>query len=275
MNGTPSERSIKIFIACVAILFSIVMAIPPGSVRGQTGPSLARVSPTSGPDNGGNTINLHGSGFTPSTTVTIDGITATNVTFIDSTRIAATVPADSIGTVADVTATDGGMSSTLAGAYTYLNRNAILFQDSFNGDIPDPWTTGPFNNSNGANFTLTNGAKDYPGSGATQQFAGNAAWTDYTLEAKVQVFSGNNFPGGLRARVQSNDQTLAGGASYEIWLRPADNQVFLFRVGQWNIDGASLGILNPDPGFQNPATVTITPNVFHTIQMSVTGNVIR
>src|SRR5262249_30730834 len=97
-------------------------------------PVMSRISPTSGPSTAGNTINIHGSSFTPGSQVTIGGIAASNVTFIDTTRISAIIPAGTAGTSATVAVTTPFGSASMANAYTYIDPTTILMQDSFNGD---------------------------------------------------------------------------------------------------------------------------------------------
>ncbi len=79
--------------------------------------TITNVGPTSGPEAGGTTVFVGGTGFTASTTVDFGASAATGVTNFGSTLIQCTSPAGT-GTV-DVTVTDGGDSDTLSSAYTY------------------------------------------------------------------------------------------------------------------------------------------------------------
>ena len=80
-------------------------------------PALSSVSPASGPEAGGNTVTLMGSGFVSPATVSFGGVPATAVTVTGSTTITATAPAGT-GT-ADVSVATALGSSTLTGAYAY------------------------------------------------------------------------------------------------------------------------------------------------------------
>jgi C1A family cysteine protease len=88
-------------------------------------PAVTSVSPTSGPDGGGNTVTITGFGFDTSTTVAFGGTPATNVTFaprcfanICLDAMTATPPAESVvsryfqGSFVDVTATTAGRGTS-------------------------------------------------------------------------------------------------------------------------------------------------------------------
>src|SRR6185437_11249501 len=62
-------------------------------------------------------------------------------------------------------------------------------------------------------------------------YAGSSAWTNYTVATDFQLASVNDYPGGLRGRVNTTT-----GASYGVWIYPAERVLKLFRIGQWNID---------------------------------------
>src|SRR5262249_54403824 len=100
---------------------------------------------------------------------------------------------------------------------------------------------------------------DYNGGGHTQIYAGSSSWANYTVETKFELFSGNNFPGGLRGRVN-----LSTGVGYEAGMDPASSQITLFRTGGWSIDATGLTTLQQ-------ATVSITPSVFHRLALSFNG----
>ena len=224
-------------------------------------PAISRVSPSSGPSTAGNTINVHGTSMTADTQVTIGGVPASNVTLIDSTRIAATVPAAAIGTNATVAVSSSFGSASLANAYTYLDPASILLQDSFNGDSAATWTASPLGLASG--WTRVNGAFDFSGIGHTQQYAGASNWNNYTFEAKVRLFSLQNFPGGIRGRI---DPTT--GAGYAVWLYPGSNAIRLFRVTGWNIDSPGLATLAS-------ATLAYDATQFHILRMTFQGNTIQ
>ena len=65
-----------------------------------------------------------------------------------------------------------------------------------------------------------------------------------------------DYPAGFRGRVNP-----VSGASYAVWLYPAEKIVRLFRVGQWNIDAgyAQLG----------QASVALDNQSFHTFPVVI------
>ena len=83
-------------------------------------PAVTNVSPSSGPDIGGDTVTITGSGFTNAYEVDFGGIAAT-FAVNDDTSITAYTPGGVDGTV-DVTVTSAGGTSatTSADQYTYL-----------------------------------------------------------------------------------------------------------------------------------------------------------
>jgi len=83
-------------------------------------PAVGAVTPSAGPAAGGNTVTIAGTGLAGATAIAFGTVPATSFTVVSPTRIAATVPAGTIGTV-DVTVTaPGGTSATgVADDYTY------------------------------------------------------------------------------------------------------------------------------------------------------------
>ena len=116
-----------------------------------------------------------------------------------------------------------------------MQVGSLLFSDNFSS-LPDTnWTISPLGFASGWSFE--NGAYTYNGGGHTQSYAGNPTWTDYTVAADFQLASLNDYPGGLRGRVNTTT-----GSSYGVWVYPAEKTLKLFRIGQWNID-ADLSLL--------------------------------
>ena len=87
----------------------------------QTAPTISSISPNNGSPAGATAITITGTNFTSSgtTTVSIGGNPATNVTVVSSTSITAATPAHAEGAV-DVTVTNpNGENVTAAGGFTY------------------------------------------------------------------------------------------------------------------------------------------------------------
>ena len=82
-------------------------------------PTVTSVSPNNGPQAGGNTVTVNGSGFSGIPTVDFGSIAGVGVTGVTSTSLTVTVPAGT-GTVSvTVVTASGGASTPLANAYTY------------------------------------------------------------------------------------------------------------------------------------------------------------
>ena len=83
-------------------------------------PTVTVVSPKSGPASGGTSIVLTGTGFTPTSVVSVGGTAATRVTVLTATFIIATVAPKSAGTYHVVVTTVGGPSaSSSSDLFTY------------------------------------------------------------------------------------------------------------------------------------------------------------
>ena len=125
-----------------------------------------------------------------------------------------------------------------------LRVGTLLFSDDFSSGAASNWTISPLGLASG--WSVQNYSYAYDGGGHTQSFAGNPSWTDYTVAADFQIpFVAGN-PGGLRGRVNT-----ASGASYGVWIYPAQQVLKLFRIDHWDIDVsnqllAQSGILNID-----------------------------
>lgn len=82
-------------------------------------PTFTSIAPASGSTEGGNRVTITGTGFTGTTGVTFDGITATGVTVNSDSQITAITPAHAVGAV-DVIVTTGVAPVTGTDAYTYV-----------------------------------------------------------------------------------------------------------------------------------------------------------
>ena len=82
-------------------------------------PAILSVAPPSGPDSGGDTVVITGTGFTGATAVTFDLPAATSFTVDTDTQITAVTPPHAAGPV-DVRVTTPGGTAIASGAYTYV-----------------------------------------------------------------------------------------------------------------------------------------------------------
>jgi hypothetical protein len=135
----------------------------------------------------------------------------------------------------------------------------LLFNDNFSGGAGN-WTVGPLGLATG--WSVVNGGYTYNGGGHTQSWAGSSAWTDYTVAANFQLFSTNNYPGGLRGRLNP-----ATGASYGAWIYPGQGIIRLFRIGQWNIDA--------DNSLLASASGLVMDTKVHSLRLSFQGSTIK
>ena len=125
-----------------------------------------------------------------------------------------------------------------------LQLGTSLFSDNFSSGTASNWTISPLGNASG--WSVANGMYSYNGQGATESWAGSMSWTDYTVSVDFQLSSLNNYPGGIRGRLNTST-----GASYGVWVYPTQGVLKLFRIDQWYIDAgnallAQSQILNMD-----------------------------
>jgi formylglycine-generating enzyme required for sulfatase activity len=83
-------------------------------------PTLAFVTPTSGPTGGGTTITLTGTNLLGTSAVRVGGISATNVQVVNATTVTAVTPAGTAG-ARDVAVTTQGGVATRTGAFIYVS----------------------------------------------------------------------------------------------------------------------------------------------------------
>ena len=141
-----------------------------------------------------------------------------------------------------------------------LNFESDLLSSNFDDGSMEGWAVSPL--GHGTNWSVINQALNYNGGGPTQLFAGNSAWTDYDMQVDIKLSTLADYPAGFRGRVNP-----VSGASYAVWLYPAENIVRLYRVGQWNIDAGYLQL--------GQATVAFDNRNFHTFRLSFLGSQIQ
>ena len=159
----------------------------------------------------------------------------------------------------NVTITSPGLIGSPAVIPVALNVYSVYSTDNFIGGLSG-WAYSPLGNASGWSIiALSNGesAAQYNGEGATQLYAGNLAWADYGVQADVQLSSLNNYPGGIRGRVQAN------GAGYAVWLYPGSQQVVLYRISEWDINQGFVSL--------GSAPLVFDTNI-HNVQLSMQGS---
>jgi hypothetical protein len=206
-------------------------------------------------------VALTGTGFLSGTTVAFGGVAATNVVVNSATSLTATTPPGTAGPV-NVTVSNANGSATLTGGFTYVVPGAVLLNEDFNDGDMAGWSVSPLGNA--AGWSVTGGSLTYNGGGHTQVYRGDAGWSDYTFEAAFRLASLNNYPGGIRGRVNP-----ATGASYAVWLYPASGQIALYRATGWNIDSPGLTHLASASGIAFDAVN------FHRLRLTFQGSSIQ
>ena len=106
-------------------------------------PSLASLSPTSGPAAGGTTVTLTGASFDAGATVTFGGAPAV-VGAVSPTSLTATAPAHAAGPVSVVVTNPDGQSSTLASGFSYVAAVPPATGVTLAASLPSPQVAGTF-----------------------------------------------------------------------------------------------------------------------------------
>src|SRR3989441_9307244 len=104
-----------------------------------------------------------------------------------------------------------------------VTAGSVLLKDDFNDGAADGWTISPLGGA--AGWSVVDRVYTYDGGGHTQSYRGTASWTDYTLEAKIRLATLNNYPGGIRGRVDPGT-----GAGYAVWVYPATGEIRLLSA---------------------------------------------
>ncbi len=140
-------------------------------------PTVASLSPNSGPAAGGTSVTIMGSNFTGATAVSFGGTAAVSYTVDSSVQISAAAPAHAAG-AADVTVTTPGGTATASGAYTYIAAPEPTPAPTITAISPasGPAAGGAAVSITGANFM-----------GATAVSFGGTAAASYTIDSSAQI----------------------------------------------------------------------------------------
>ncbi|HEX6097049.1 MAG TPA: family 16 glycoside hydrolase [Thermoanaerobaculia bacterium] len=182
----------------------------------------------------------------------------------DGAQIAVSLNGTTVITTTDATLASGGIAFDVSNQPVEFDDVAVtqgattLFSEDFSPNPLRNWTASPLGLA--SNWTATSGVASYNGGGHTQLYAGDDAWTDYTVEAKFRIPNAQNYPGGIRGRVNP-----ATGESYAAWIYPGDGVIKLFRVAAWHIDTQGLTLLD------QASVGTIATDTFHTLALSFDG----
>ena len=130
-------------------------------------PTVASVSPASGPLTGSTVLTITGTAFTGTTAVTVGGVAATSVTVVSDTSITATAPAGTLGT-ASVNVTTPGGTSAANSLYSYAAVPTVTSVSPASGPL-----------AGGTMITITGTAF----TGATAVMVGGVAATSVTVNS--------------------------------------------------------------------------------------------
>ena len=190
-------------------------------------PTVASVSPTSGPTGGGTSVTITGTDFVSGATVTFGGAAATGVTFNSATSITATTPSGAAGQADVVITNPDNQTIMLASAYTYVLPPTVASVSP---------TSGP--TGGGTSVTIT--GTDFV-SGATVTFGGAAA-TGVTFNSATSITA--TTPSGAAGQADvvitnPDNQTIMLASAYTYVLPP---------TGGWvnrcvNVSGGILPLL--------------------------------
>ncbi|TKB23975.1 DUF1080 domain-containing protein [Desulfopila sp. IMCC35006] len=221
-------------------------------------PVVSSLSPSAGSEAGGTLVTITGQGFEAGSTVLFAGTAALSVSYVNSNRLDVVTPAGSAGFV-NITLTNSVGSASYNNGFQYIASGSLLFSDDFTSGTASGWAISPLGRA--AGWDVVNGIYSYDGSGHTQSYSGDSSWGDYTLDVKFRLANLNNYPGGIRGRVNSTT-----GASYAVWLYPASGQIVLWKATAWFIDNPGLTQLGQASG------ITFDTTAFHLLRMAFNGN---
>lgn len=138
---------------------------------------------------------------------------------------------------------------------TLTVTNLLLFSNFADGTMSG-WAISPLGLA--SNWSVAGGVLRYNGGGATQVYGGNSSWTNYSMNAAVKLATLNDYPGGIRGRLNP-----ATGAGYIAWLYPAESLIRLYRNTAWDI--------NTGLTFLGQGAVSFDTTNFHNLQLTFVG----
>jgi N,N-dimethylformamidase beta subunit-like, C-terminal/Domain of unknown function (DUF4082)/Bacterial Ig domain/3-keto-disaccharide hydrolase/Viral BACON domain len=219
---------------------------------------------------------FQGNGNPPSQSVTVynegsgtlNWTASSNAPWLIASSTAGTTPAtvsisvNSAGLAAGtytgtVTISSAGTTNSPQAINVSLSVTNLLLFSNFSDGTMNGWAFSPLGFA--SNWSVANGALQYNGGGHTQVFAGDSGWTDYTLNVAVKLATLNDYPGGIRGRL--NPVT---GAGYAAWLYPHEGLIKLFRNTAWNIDTGLVLVAQGSASFDSTN--------FHNVQLSFKGS---
>ncbi|HET9226458.1 MAG TPA: family 16 glycoside hydrolase, partial [Thermoanaerobaculia bacterium] len=194
------------------------------------------------------------------------GVTHTLALDFQGSQISVIYNGTTVIQVADATLASGAVALDVSNQpirfddVLVTSGSTTLFSDDFSPRPLRSWTASPLT---GGTWDASSGVAAYDGGGHTQLYAGNPAWTDYTVEAKVRVTNAADYPGGIRGRLNTST-----GGSYAAWIYPGSGKVKLWRNSVWHVD-------TPPTTMLAEANATIATSTFHTLAIQFKGSRIK
>ncbi|MEU4555339.1 IPT/TIG domain-containing protein [Micromonospora violae] len=224
-------------------------------------PSAASITPNAGPQSGGQTVTITGAGFIPGdTTVTFDGVPATNVTVnTGGTSLTAVTPPGAVGPAVVVVSTGGGTAAPLD--YAYLADGSAATVTGLNP------TTGP--TAGGTTVTITGTGL----TGATGVNFGNTPGTNLVVSpdgTSLTVVTPPGLPGSVDVTVllPGEDVTEPDGFTYEV----APPRIDTVTPGQGPTGGGTTVTVGGSGFVPGGTTVTICGRTIPASQVSVAAD---
>jgi hypothetical protein len=169
-----------------------------------TAPSIASLSPASGPNTGGTSVTITGANFAAGATVTFGGTFASVVKLNSATSITVTTPAHAAGAVSVVVTNLNGQSATLTGGFTYTTP------------APTIHSVSPTSGTRNGGTTVTVSGSNFV-SGATVTFGGTSASVRSTSATSISVRTPAHSTGTVNVVVTNPgglSATLTNGYTY-------------------------------------------------------------
>ena len=263
MFPTSTYLSTNYFVDVVFFPSESMPGAPDSLSLSQTSVNLAVTQPQLNSVTG--TVNIYNQGSDPlawsaNTNASWIVLSATSGTTPTLLTISANVAGLAAGTYSgSVTITASGAKGSPQTILVNLTVTDLVSNDNFNDGTLQGWAFSPFGSPSG--WSVVNQAVQYNGGGHTQIYAGNSAWTDYTVQVDIQLATLVDYPGGFRGRLNPTS-----GAGYAVWLYPSENTIKLYSNIAWNID-AGFTLLGQ-------AHVAFDQNV-HTYQLTFQGTQIQ
>ena len=227
-------------------------------------PTIASISPTSGPALGATAITITGTNLTGATSVTVGGVAANNVVVVSATSITAKTPAGTAG-AKDVSVTTAGGTATLAGAFTYgitAPTGVVASQGTSTAHVAMTWnavagaTSFDVFRDGGAtkigstigSLTNYNDTTAVPGTLYAYAVKANSGSAQSALSASASGFRKLSAPtnvvcaGGLTDRIRISWNASIGATSYQILRNGSSNPIGTSTTTSYDDMTATIGV---------------------------------